>query len=91
MTTQTRTDFHEAPRTNSPSSASYLIVRNDAMSVAALILGALALAFSISAITWAYVAERDNKIMLEDVRYIRSYLNARGIEIPGSHEEGEEK
>ena len=89
MTTQTRSDFHEAPRTNSPSAQSFLVVRNDAMSIAALILGALGMIFGLTAFSWAYIAERESRIMQGDVMFIRAYLNARGIEVPGSHEDAE--
>jgi hypothetical protein len=88
MSTQTRTDVHES-RTNSPSSNAYLIVRNDAMSIAALILGALGMIFGLTGFSWAYIAEREARIMQGDVGFMRAYLNARGIEIPGSHEDAE--
>lgn len=73
----------------SPSSTSVLIVRNDTMTIAALILGALGMIIGLSAFSWAYMAERESRIMQGDVTFIRSYLNARGIEVPGSHEDAE--
>jgi hypothetical protein len=88
MSTQTRTDVHES-RTNSPSSNSVVYVRNDGMTVAALILGALGMIFGLTAFSWAYIAERESRIVQGDVGFMRAYLNARGIEIPGSHEDAE--
>lgn len=89
MTTQTRAEFHEAPRTNSPSSQSVVIVRNDTMAVAAMILGALGMIIGLSAFSWAYMAEREARIMQGDWTYVRAYLSARGIEVPSSHEDAE--
>lgn len=85
--TQTR-DSHES-RTNSPSSTSVVIVRNDTLSIAALIIGGLGMIIGLSAFSWAYMAEREARIMQGDVGFIRAYLNARGIEVPGSHEDAE--
>lgn len=89
MSTQTRADVHEAPRTNSPSAHSIVYVRNDALSVAALVLGAIGMIVGLSAFSWAYMAEREARIMQGDVTFIRAYLNARGIDVPGSHEDAE--
>lgn len=83
--TQTR-DSHES-RTNSPSQVVY--IRNDALAVAAFIIGCLGMIFGLTAFSWAYMAERESRIMQGDVGFMRAYLNARGIEIPGSHEDAE--
>ena len=88
MSTQTKT-FAPQRRHYSPSSQSVLIVRNDAITVAALILGALGMIFGLTAFSWAYMAEREARIVQGDVTFMRAYLNARGIEIPGSHEDSE--
>ncbi len=85
--TQTR-DSHES-RTNSPSSNSVVIVRNDTMSIAALIVGALGMIIGLSAFSWAYMAERESRIMQGDVTFIRAYLNARGIKVPASHDDAD--
>lgn len=86
MSTQTRSDVHEV-RNNSPSQIVY--VRNDTLSVAALIVSCIAMVMGLTAFSWAYIAEREARIMQGDVGFIRAYLNARGIEIPGSHEDAE--
>ncbi len=85
----TQTRESRETRTNSPSSHSYVIVRNDAMSIAALIVGSLGMIIGLSAFSWAYMAERESRIMQGDVTFIRAYLNARGIQVPGSHEDAE--
>lgn len=85
---QDNVDSHES-RTNSPSSTSVVIVRNDTMAVAALIIGCIGMIFGLTAFSWAYMAERESRIMQGDVGFMRAYLNARGIEIPGSHEDAE--
>ena len=84
MSTQTRS--HEV-RNNSPSQVVY--VRNETLSVAALIIAGIAMIIGLSAFSWAYMAERESRIMQGDVGFMRAYLNARGIDIPGSHEDAE--
>lgn len=88
MSTQTRNDINEQ-RTNSPSAVSVVEVRNDALAIAAFVVGALGMIIGLSAFSWAYMAEREARIMQGDVMFIRAYLNARGIEVPGSHEDAE--
>jgi hypothetical protein len=73
----------------SPSSNSVVYIRNDAMVIAALVTGVLGMIFGLTAFSWAYIAEREARIMQGDVTFIRAYLNARGIEVPGSHEDAE--
>jgi len=34
--------------------------------------------------------ERENRVMQDDLKYVRAYLSARGIDIPANHEEAEE-
>lgn len=36
------------------------------------------------------LTERETRIMQDDLKYVRSYLSARGINIPANHEEAEE-
>lgn len=36
------------------------------------------------------LAERETRIMQDDLKYIRAYLSARGIAVPANHEEAEE-
>lgn len=88
MSTQTRTDVHES-RTNSPSALAVVEVRNDALAIAAFVVAGIAMVIGLSAFSWAYMAEREARIMQGDVTFIRAYLNARGIEVPGSHEDAE--
>lgn len=88
MSTQTKT-FAPERRHYSPSAQSVVYVRNDALAVAAFVVGALGMIIGLSAFSWAYMAEREARIMQGDVMFIRAYLNARGIEIPGSHEDAE--
>lgn len=76
-------------RRGSPSSTSVVIVRNDTLSIAALIIAALGMIIGLSAFSWAYMAERESRIMQGDVTFIRSYLNARGIKVPASHDDAD--
>lgn len=85
--TQTR-ESHET-RTNSPSSVATVFVRNDTLSIAALIVGSLGMIIGLSAFSWAYMAERESRIMQGDVTFIRAYLNARGIQVPASHDDAD--
>lgn len=39
----------------------------------------------------ARIMERETRIMQDDLKYIRAYLSARGIEVPENHEQAEEK
>jgi hypothetical protein len=38
----------------------------------------------------ARITERETRVMEDDLKFIRAYLNARGIEVPANHEEAEE-
>lgn len=39
----------------------------------------------------AALMERETRVMEDDLKFIRSYLSARGINVPANHEEAEEK
>lgn len=59
------------------------------------ILSGVAFGISIvgymSTLEMARITERETRVMEDDLKFIRAYLNARGIEIPANHEEAEEK
>lgn len=38
----------------------------------------------------ARLMERESRIMQDDLKYIRAFLSARGIEVPANHEQAEE-
>lgn len=63
--------------------------------VGVAILAGVALGISVvgyeSTQNMARLTERETRIMEDDLKFIRSYLSARGIEIPANHEEAEEK
>jgi hypothetical protein len=87
---QDNIESHSVERRHySPSSQSIVYVRNDALAVAAFVVAGIAMVIGLSAFSWAYMAEREARIMQGDVTFIRAYLNARGIEVPGSHEDAE--
>lgn len=44
-----------------------------------------------NAVDQARIMERETRIMQDDLKYIRAFLSARGIEIPANHEQAEEK
>lgn len=44
-----------------------------------------------NAVDQARIMERETRIMQDDLKYIRAFLSARGIEIPSNHEQAEEK
>ena len=39
----------------------------------------------------ARMMERESRIMQDDLKFIRAFLSARGIDIPANHEQAEEK
>lgn len=43
-----------------------------------------------NAVDQARLMERESRIMQEDLKYIRAFLSARGIQVPANHEEAEE-
>lgn len=45
----------------------------------------------MSTLEMARITERETRVMEDDLKFIRAFLNARGIEIPANHEEAEEK
>lgn len=62
--------------------------------VAALIsigFSVLAMERAERAIDTARMMERENRIMQDDLKFVRAYLSARGIDVPANHEEAEEK
>jgi hypothetical protein len=78
-------------------SASVIQIESSRLLPAILFVGliaAAALAISIvgyiAANEKAALTERETRIMQDDLKYIRSYLSARGIQIPANHEEAEE-
>lgn len=78
-------------------SASIVQIESARLLPAILFVGLLsAAALAISIVGWvsandkAALTERETRIMKDDLKYIRSYLSARGIDIPGNHEEAEE-
>lgn len=78
-------------------SASVIQIESSRLLPAILFVGLLAAAaLAISITGWvsandkAALMERETRIMADDLKYIRSYLSARGIHIPANHEEAEE-
>ncbi len=59
------------------------------------ILSGLAVGISfvayMSSMNMQRITERENRVMEDDLKFIRAFLSARGIEIPANHEEAEEK
>lgn len=59
------------------------------------ILAGIAVAISIMGVIAANekarITERETRVMEDDLKYIRAYLSARGIEVPADHDEAEEK
>lgn len=62
-----------------------------AASVVAMGVAFHALGRAENATDQARLMERETRIMQDDLKYIRSYLSARGIKVPANHEEAEEK
>lgn len=60
------------------------------MLVIALVLGIYASGKADRAIDEARHMERENRVMQDDLKYVRAYLSARGINVPANHEEAEE-
>lgn len=54
------------------------------------VCGILGLVFGFGGMIIALISEREARIMQDDLKFIRAYLNARGIKIPANHEEAEE-
>lgn len=78
-------------------SASVIQIESSRLLPAIMIVGALAAAaLAISIVGWiaandkAALTERETRIMQDDLKFIRSYLSARGIHVPANHEEAEE-
>ncbi len=78
-------------------SASVIQIESSRLLPALIIIGVLAgiavaisIMGSISANERARLTERETRIMQDDLKYIRAYLSARGIEVPANHEEAEE-
>jgi hypothetical protein len=78
-------------------SASVIQIESSRLLPWIMIVGSLATAaLAISIMGWisanekARLTERETRIMQDDLKYIRSYLSARGIQIPANHEEAEE-
>jgi hypothetical protein len=82
----------EAAREQSPSATATV---NDSTSkivvIAMLVCGVLSLVFSMLAMRESNLMERETRIMQDDLKFIRAYLSARGINIPANHHEAEEK
>ena len=78
-------------------SASVIQIETSRLLPAIIFIGLLSgAALAISVVGWisandkAALTERETRIMQDDLKYIRSYLSARGIQIPANHEEAEE-
>lgn len=76
-------------RTNSPS-ASISETTPRGWFAAMSICGIMGLVFGFAALIIATISERETRIMQDDLKYIRAYLSARGINIPANHEEAEQ-
>lgn len=95
MSTQTRT-YAPEHRHYSPSAS--VSISGSAIVMAILVVGALiAVAVSFLALgrvgaaeERARISEREVRIAQDDLKYVRSYLSARGISIPANHEEAEQ-
>jgi hypothetical protein len=78
-------------------SASLIQIESSRLLPAILFVGLLAAAaLAISIVGWisandkAALTERETRVMEDDLKYIRAYLSARGIDVPRNHEEAEE-
>lgn len=63
--------------------------------LAAAALAGVAMSFQANerserAMDQARLMERETRIMQDDLKFIRAYLSARGIEVPANHEQAEE-
>lgn len=79
-------------------SASVIQIETSRLLPAIIFLGVVAAAsLAISITGWiaanekAQLTERETRIMQDDLKFIRAYLSARGIDVPANHEEAEEK
>lgn len=93
-TTQTRTQDHRHYSPSSSLTISGSVIVMCILAVAALISTAvsfLALGRVIVSEERAKLAERETRIALDDLKYVRAWLAARGHNIPISHEEAEEQ
>lgn len=78
-------------------SASVIQIESSRLLPAIIFIGLLSAAsLAISIVGWisanekAALTERETRIMEDDLKFIRAYLSARGIDIPANHEEAEE-
>lgn len=76
-----KTDIHTDNSTNKPMP--YIVL--------AIALSVLSMAVSYVATREAQLIERETRVMEDDLKYIRAYLSARGIEVPANHEHAEDK
>jgi len=82
----------------SNAKASAHIDGNIIIGIVAILVVAIAIGIAVRAEGKADLAveearkmERETRIMQDDLKFIRSYLSAKGIDIPANHEEAEEK
>lgn len=78
-----------APAVN--ASGGSITVNGHFVSYIALIVSFLALGLVFVAIERSRMAEREARIMEDDLKFVRAWVNARGYEIPINHEQAEEK
>lgn len=60
------------------------------LAVVMCVCGILGMVFGLTSFVWGYISERETRIMQDDVKYIRAYLSARGIQVPSNHEAAED-
>lgn len=93
---------YACPRTDNQSASVIQIESGKLMPVlvvvsilAAAALAGVAMSFQANerserAMDQARLMERETRIMQDDLKYIRAFLSARGINVPANHEEAEE-
>lgn len=94
--------FYASPRLDNQSASVVQIESGKLMPIlvvvsilAAAALVGVAMSFQANerserAMDQARLMERESRIMQDDLKYIRAFLSARGIEVPANHEEAEE-
>lgn len=98
MSTEIRIPPASSERQSSPdvhntmnvSGSAVLLLVFGALCAGALVLSVHAIGKAELAAERSRIAERETRIMQDDLKYIRAYASARGIFIPADHDQAEE-
>lgn len=103
MSSQDNVDHSQMAHPGGSNAKASLVINGNmvvaiVLGIAALIVVATSVGVSFRAderseraMDYARIMERETRVMEDDLKFIRAFLSARGIDIPANHEQAEEE